>query len=332
MTALAQASTWAKYWLPPVVTEHGKRVDAMTNWIHYFMLVLFIGWGIFFCYCLMRFRKSAHPQAQYEPIKAKLSKWSELGVVVIEAVLLVGFSMPVWALSRDLDNKPTADENPLIVRVVAQQFQWNVHYAGPDGKFGPCRTELVDAVENPIGLDRDVAEGKDDIVSLNWLRVPKGRKVICRLTSLDVIHCFWLPFVRIKQDTIPGMEIPVWFAVDQTSEEIRPTMVRTVKVPEPGLKTDRWLKLYNNRIAMQDYGDAVKKNAMITPPVMEALQSAGVAEIEISPVEPMEIHCAQLCGLNHYSMRGFFKVMEEDEWNAWQAAEVEELLEEEDDW
>ena len=85
------------YWLPVDISTHGQVVDRLINGLHVFMLALFVGWGIFFVYCLFRYRKGANPKATYEPVKGKLSKYVEIGVVVVEAVLLIGISMPLWA-------------------------------------------------------------------------------------------------------------------------------------------------------------------------------------------------------------------------------------------
>lgn len=195
------------YWLPVDLSVHGASVDRLIWIIHAFMAVLFVGWGIFFVYCLGRFRRSANPRAQYEPVKAKISKFLEAGVVVFEAFLLVGLSMPAWAAYK---NEPPPADKALHVRVVGQQFQWNFHYAGPDGKFGRTRPDLMDGV-NPLGIDRDDPDAKDDFFTINRLVVPAGRPVIAHITAKDVIHSFFLPVLRVKQDAIPGMEIPIWF-------------------------------------------------------------------------------------------------------------------------
>src|SRR5262245_2840114 len=249
---------WAKYWLPEDFSSHGGEIDVLMVAVHWFMLALFVGWGIFFLYCLVRFRAKANPAATYEPAKAKLSKGAEIAVVIIEIVLLVGFSMPVWAAVRQKSEFPK-EEDSLVVRVVAQQFQWNVHYPGPDRKFGRTLTRLVNPVSNPIGLDHDDPAAKDDIVNLGWLRGPVNKTVIVKLSSLDVIHSFSIPVMRVKQDTVPGMETPMWFKATRTTDEN---------------------KTYN-------------------------------------------IACAQLCGLNHYSMRGFFQVLPQDKWDQWQTKAVQ---------
>ncbi len=203
-------------WLPADISAHGAPIDRLINIIHWFMGVLFVGWGVFFAYCLFRFRARPGHAAHYEQIKAAPSKYAEIAVVIIEAVLLIGFSMPVWAQVKN--EKPGPEVNPFEVRVVAQQFTWNIHYPGPDGKFGATRPDLVDEATNPIGRDLSDPAGADDVVSINNLYIPKDRPIICQLSSKDVIHSFWINVLRIKQDIVPGMVIPIWFTAKETGE------------------------------------------------------------------------------------------------------------------
>ena len=127
--------------------------------VHWLMLVLFVGWGAFFLYVLVKFRAGANPKASYVGAKGKLSKSLEVAVAVIEAVLLVFYAIPAWA--KRVQNLP-AENEAVVVRVVGEQFAWNVHYPGADGKFGRTDIKLVSA-DNPLGLDRTDADAKDDI-------------------------------------------------------------------------------------------------------------------------------------------------------------------------
>lgn len=198
------------FWLPKNLSAHGGDIDRLIGMLHWFMAALFVGWGIYFVFCLVRFRQRSGHTATYQLIKAKPSKYLEIAVVLIEAALLLWFSMPVWAEYRN--EPPPPDSDRLEIRIVAQQFAWNIHYSGPDGKFGATRPELVDETLNPIGLDKDGdPAAADDVVTVNELTIPVDRDVYLRLTSKDVIHSLWLPKLRIKQDIVPGMEIPVWF-------------------------------------------------------------------------------------------------------------------------
>ena len=104
-----------------------------------------------------------------------------------------------------------------MVRVVAEQFSWNVHYPGRRRQCSAGRDITLVDPDNPLGLDRDDPAAKDDITTINQLQ-PAGRasRVIMYLSSKDVIHSFGMPQMRVKQDAIPGIVQPVWFTPTQT--------------------------------------------------------------------------------------------------------------------
>ena len=200
-------------YMPPNYSAHGGELDALNLYVHWLMLILFVGWGLLFLFILMRFRASKHAKANYHGTQSHMSKWAEIGVFVVECVLLFGISIP--ACSR-WTQRPEAAKNPLEVRVVGEQFAWNVHYPGPDGIFGKTDAHHVTS-SNPLGIDPADPHAKDDVATLNQLHLQVDRDVVIRLTSKDVIHSFFLPYMRVKQDTIPGMEVPVHFRPLKTS-------------------------------------------------------------------------------------------------------------------
>ena len=207
--------------LPPLASAHGGQIDSLIGWTHVFMLILFVGWGGFFVYTLVRFRRSRQPVANYTGVMSNTSKYSEIGVAVVEAILLFGFSIPIWAAR--VDRMPSPSES-LLVQVTGEQFAWNVHYAGPDGVFGRTDMKLVDLQSNPLGIDRSDPAAKDDITTLNQLYLPVNKPIILRLRSKDVIHSFGVPEFRVKQDAVPGFTIPIWFVPNVTTAEMRTRM------------------------------------------------------------------------------------------------------------
>ena len=204
--------------MPANVATHGAAIDGLIGWIHVFMAILFVGWGAFFVYCLLRFRRSRNPVADYTGVTSPASKYAEIGVALVEAVILVGFSIPLWA-ARVGELPPESEA--LVVHVTAEQFAWNIHYAGPDGKFGRTDVKLLDLQSNPLGLDRSDPAGVDDVTTLNQFYLPANRKIIVKLRSKDVIHSFGVPEFRVKQDAIPGLTIPIWFEATVTTAEMR---------------------------------------------------------------------------------------------------------------
>lgn len=214
--------------LPPDGSAHGPQIDHLIALVHWVMFALFAGWGVYFVAVLVRFRASKRNPANYHGVKSHLSTWIEGAVVVVEAILLVVFSMPIWA--ERVDAFPS-ESGSTVVRVVAEQFAWNVHYPGPDGVFGRTSLDLV-GTDNPLGLDRSDAAAKDDIATINQLNLPAGRPVIIHLTSKDVIHSLNLTAYRVKQDAVPGLSIPVWFTPEKTSLAIREEMAADFSVAE----------------------------------------------------------------------------------------------------
>jgi len=199
--------------LPVNASSHGHEIDMMIYLVHIVMLVLFVGWAVYFIYVLWRFRQKKNPIANYKGSTSHFTSYIEIGVIVIEAVLLLGFSIPFWAKQVNAFPKRT---DVVEVRVNAEQFAWNIHYPGNDGIFGKSDIQYFNKQSNPIGLDPNDPDGKDDITTINQLHLPIGKPAIIHLTSRDVMHSFSLPVMRVKQDIIPGMSIPTWFTPTKT--------------------------------------------------------------------------------------------------------------------
>jgi cytochrome c oxidase subunit II len=177
--------------LPPLATTHGGQIDNLIGLMHIFMGILFVGWGAFFTYALIRFRRSRNPVADATSVKTHASSYLEVTVAVIELVLLFGFSIPLWAAR--VDRIPPENE-ALVVQLTAEQFAWNV---------------------------RNDPATKDDVTTMNQLFLPANKPIIVKLRSKDVIHGFNVPEFRVKQDAVPGLTIPVWFIPNVTTAEMR---------------------------------------------------------------------------------------------------------------
>jgi cytochrome c oxidase subunit 2 len=346
--------------LPPDASLYGHQVDGLIGMIHWLMFALFFGWGGFYVYTLVRFRRSRNPKANYTGVTGHTSNYLEVAVAIIEAVLLIGFSIPLWSVRVSAF---PAEKESIVVRVVGEQFAWNVHYPGADGMFGRTDINLVDQ-NNPLGLDRDDPAGKDDITTINQLVLPVNRPVIVHLSSKDVIHSFALPYLRVKQDAIPGMSIPLWFVPSKTSTQIQEEVEREYSIVPIALST----KLVAGHVAAQDYigkdgAPIVEKGGFLDDELGSLLLEAGFSHVNVvpdflgkvamkeyvdrdgqpvvgkgepilddailrlvelgnttilaAPETPVEIACAQLCGLGHFRMKGFVVVQTEEEYNSW---------------
>jgi len=200
--------------LPELASEQGRSVDDLIIYVHWLMIVLFVGWLGYFAYALLRFRRSRSPKADYYGVKNHASNYIEGAVALVEGILLIAVAIPFWA--RAVDKFPKENEST-VVQVVAQQFAWNVRYPGKDGIFG--RQDMHAVTEtNVFGIDPVDPHGKDDVQTLNEIHVPliknpdgEFKPVIIYVSSRDVIHSFKVIAMRLTQDAIPGMRIPIWF-------------------------------------------------------------------------------------------------------------------------
>jgi cytochrome c oxidase subunit 2 len=204
-----------KWWFPEAISEHAPALDRQ-------FLITIIVVGIAFTaaqiglgWMVWKYRDtgSTADRAVYSHGSNRLEVlWTMITAVIFITLGLMGQS--VWAQLRLHDAPPGS----YTVEVVAQQFQWNFHYAGKDGKFGRTDPKFIDDGSlNFVGLDNTDATGADDSV-ISTLAIPVNRPVELRLRSKDVIHNFWVPQLRFKQDLVPGMEIKVHFTANKVGK------------------------------------------------------------------------------------------------------------------
>lgn len=198
--------------LPVAASEHAQSFDAVLVSVHAHMALQALAWGAFFLICLLRFRHRRHPQPSPRGAGLGLPLLA-IGVVIVgDAALLTGAAIPAW-IARSAPPPPAPAA--LEIRVVAEQFAWNIHYPGPDAVFGSTSDTLISA-SNPLGIDRSDQRARDDIGLLNVLTLPLGRPVVVHLSSRDVVHSFTLNEMRVKQDATPGVVVRTWFTPTRT--------------------------------------------------------------------------------------------------------------------
>lgn len=199
-----------EFTFPAAISEAARAIDAqfaLTLAITGVAFVLaqgLLGWFIF------KYRDRPGRLARYLHGNNAIEIASAV-VVGIVFVSLAVLGLDIWR-EVHLSGTPAG---AMAIEITGEQFAWNIRYAGADGLFGRTSPDLFDPTANPVGLAPDDPAGKDDIVTLNALTVPVGRPVELRLRSKDVLHSFFLPVLRIKQDTVPGMEIPLRFLADK---------------------------------------------------------------------------------------------------------------------
>ena len=172
--------------LPQNLSIQGEYIDNANVLMHWLMLYLFLGWGVFFIVSLYKFRASRNKKADYYGVKSHLSSVLEGAVAIVEIIALFGFSYPVWAYRV---NDVPDSRDAVNIRVIAQQFAWNIHYPGADGVFGRTDINLVDESEqNFIGIDRSDEFAKDDIILQNQMHIPVNKKIRVDLSSREKIN------------------------------------------------------------------------------------------------------------------------------------------------
>jgi cytochrome c oxidase subunit II len=204
-----------KWWFPEAISEHAPALDRqflitiLVVGISFTAAQIGLGWMVW----KYRDTGSKSDRAVYSHGSNRLEMlWTVITAFVFITLGVMGQS--VWASLR-LHDAPAGSYS---VEVVAQQFQWNFHYPGRDGKFGRTDPQLIDdSTLNFVGLDSSDAAAADDAVTAA-LVIPVNRPVELRLRSKDVIHNFWVPQLRFKQDLVPGMEIKVHFTANKVGK------------------------------------------------------------------------------------------------------------------
>ena len=195
--------------MPGLASVEGAAIDAQFRLSYIAMGVVFLasqlGLGLF----VWKYRdRSGAPTATYSHGHTGMEVvWTSLTAVLFVGLNLMGYT--VWADTKMHGPGP----NAVQVEVTGVQFNWYFRYPGPDGKFGRLKPELIDASqgqEAAVGLDPTDPAGKDDIVT-STLVLPVNREVGITLRAQDVIHDFFVREMRIKQDAVPGLMIPMHY-------------------------------------------------------------------------------------------------------------------------
>lgn len=192
--ALNRPRAKAYWWLPEDISTFGPKIDRLFYLILAITGVIFIGVQGTLLVFLFRYRARKGVKASYTHGNNRLEViWTVIPAVIL--VFLTIWSQKIWT---QIKSAPPPEAIPIEIQ--AEQFAWNIRYPGPDKTFGTS----------------------DDIKTINQLHIPAGRPVRVRLTSVGkdgkhpVIHSFFLPEFRLKQDVVPGMAIDVWFEATRT--------------------------------------------------------------------------------------------------------------------
>jgi cytochrome c oxidase subunit 2 len=242
----------ADYWsFPPAINEHGKVYDQhftstlMVTGVIFFLAQMALGWVIF------KFRDNGR-RATYSEGNNKLEiLWTSAAALLFVGAVLM--STNIWA---NVHMSPPP-RDAVRIEALGKQFAFSFRYAGVDGKYG--RTSLADindAAANPFGVSLTDPAGKDDL-QVSQLTVPAGVPIELTLRSRDVIHNLFVRELRLKQDMVPGMEIPFRFTADVPGTyEIACSelcglghhQMRSTLVVLPKDKYEEWLKTEDRKL------------------------------------------------------------------------------------
>ncbi len=180
------------FWLTPNTSTLGRQVDHLFLMILWITGIVFVGTQIALAYAVWRgANRKGRPAAYIHGSTILELVWTLIPAGILIFITL--YQMGTWASIKFSSGKP---EGPPLAEVTARQFQWMVRYPGPDGLL---RTA-------------------DDLHTLNDLRLVKGKPALIQLRSQDVVHSFFLPQFRVKQDAVPGWTISVWFDADRAGK------------------------------------------------------------------------------------------------------------------
>ncbi len=177
-------------WLPENVSTYGGDIDRLFHIIYYVTTITFFGVQIALLAFLFMYRDRPGRRATYTHGNTTLEiTWTVIPAVLLAILALM--SRTTWA-----DIKARQPPSDVVLEIYAKQFNWEVVYAGPDTKHGT----------------------PDDIKMDNDFHVPVNKTVRIHLKARDVIHSFFVPAFRLKQDAVPGHDIPVWFKATKTGK------------------------------------------------------------------------------------------------------------------
>jgi cytochrome c oxidase subunit II len=193
------------WWFPPAISDFGNQIDAQFHRTLIITGIVFVAAQLGLALAIFRSRDRGQKASFFEGNSAMEFIWTLATVIMFVGLGLYGEH--AWAEAHFIGAAPGA----LQLEVTGQQFAWNFRYAGPDGKFGGTKPELVSASSgNPLGLDPRDPTSKDDVVT-PVAYVPVGQEVELLIKTQDVTHSFYLRELRLKQDAVPGMIIHMHF-------------------------------------------------------------------------------------------------------------------------
>ncbi len=207
--AVVWLCVWPPAWAPLAITELGRNYDRQFALTLVVTGVLFVAAHLLLIYVVMRYRNRDRTVSSWCGFRGMQILWTVAMTATLALLGLTGARL--WGGP----GAPPAVPDMETIEVTAHQFAWSFRYAGPDKKFGRTEVKLIDdAAANPFGVDRHDPAALDDRMT-STLRVPVDTEIQLLLKARDVIHDFFVRELRLKQDVVPGMEIPYRFRAER---------------------------------------------------------------------------------------------------------------------
>jgi cytochrome c oxidase subunit 2 len=278
---------WGDLPLHTPASEHGSDVDTLMNitWVLIFIVQAIT--QVLLHFFAFKYRGKKDQKATFFADNNKLEAiWSSIPAVVLAGLILYG--LYAWNNIMFVDE----DEDVIVIELYAQQFNWTARYSGTDNVLGKANVRLIEGV-NTVGMDLSDPNAQDDFVTTE-LHIPKGKKVLFKLRSQDVLHSAYMPHFRAQMNCVPGMVTQFAFTPVYTTAEYRELPFMIEKIARI------------NQLRTKKSADLVATgNTALDPYTFDYL-----------------LLCNKICGASHYNMQMKIVVDTPEEYKAWLSDKV----------
>nr|WP_299031214.1 cytochrome c oxidase subunit II [uncultured Tenacibaculum sp.] len=258
--------------LPEAASVEGEHDDNLFNITFWLIGIVQFGMQFLIFFFTYKYRGNKNNKALFYADSHKLELiWTTIPAVTI--VLLIGYGLWAWNNIMYVGD----DENPIVIEVYSQQFRWDARYAGEDNQLGLGNVNFIKGI-NTMGVDMSDPSAQDD-KQVTELYLPKGKKILFKFRSQDVLHSAYMPHFRAQMNCVPGMVTQFAFTPKYTTAEMR----------------------QNSEVVAKTEG------------INKIRRAKGEDPYEFDYV----LLCNKICGASHYNMQMKITVVEEEEYNKW---------------
>ncbi|RAV28550.1 cytochrome c oxidase subunit II [Sinomicrobium soli] len=272
---------WSRVLLPEAASEHGKDYDTLMAISMALIFTVQLITQTLLHYFAFKYHGKKGRKALFYADNDKLEFiWTIIPVITLAGLILYG--LYTWTTIMDINE----DDDPIVIELYAQQFNWKARYAGEDNVLGDANVRFLNDYDgqNILGIDSSDPNGMDDVVSTTEIHLPVNRKVVFKMRSQDVLHSAYMPHFRAQMNCVPGMITQFSFTPTITTAEMR---------EKPGI---------------QDKVEHINE--------LRAERRAKGEDLDDWEFDYLLV-CNKICGTSHYNMQMKIVVETEEEFNAW---------------